>query len=107
LREGEAEKNGELEIHIDEPQIIVNARGTRLTITYQLSSDGQSLVEQPFWTGGDQKAAISLNEFRRTAWLAARRKAHEIGWLKAASDSSDDRTLDLAALRPPQWAGQA
>ena len=93
---------GELEIHIDEPQIIVNAGGTRLTITYQLSPDKRSLVEQPFWTGGDPNAPISLNEFRRNAWLAARTKAHEIGWIPADA-RSDDRSLDLDAVDEHEW----
>ena len=81
---------GELEIHINDSQIIVNARGTRLTVTYQVSADRQSLVEQPFWTGDDRNAPISLDEFRRNAWLAARRRAHEIGWMRADTSSSDD-----------------
>jgi hypothetical protein len=87
---------GELEIHIDEPQIIVNVRGTRLTITYQLSPDGQSLVEYPFWTGDDRNAPISLNEFRRSAWLAARKRANEIGWISVEA-TSDDKPQSGAA----------
>jgi hypothetical protein len=89
-------KMGELEIHVTELQIIVNARGTRLTITYQLSADGRSLVEQPFWTGVDRNAPFSLNEFRRGAWLAATRRAQEIGWLR--TDSSDDRHRNSDAV---------
>ena len=81
---------GELEIQVTEAQIIVNARGTRLTVTYQVSPDGQSLIEQPFWTGDDRNAPIPLDEFRRSAWWAARRRAHEIGWMRADAGSSGD-----------------
>jgi hypothetical protein len=77
----------ELEIHIDEPHVIVNVRGTRLTITYHLSADGRSLVEHPFWTGDDRNAPISLSEFRSSAWRAAQKKADEIGWIGADSTS--------------------
>jgi hypothetical protein len=80
---------GEFEIHLEEPQIIVNLRGTRLTITFQVSSDGQSLVENPFWTRQDRNAPISLNEFRKSACLAASKTAHEIGWISAVANSSD------------------
>jgi hypothetical protein len=104
---------GELEVHVDEPHIIVNVRGTRLTISYQLSPDGQSLVEHPFWTGEDRNAPISLNEFRSDAWLAAKKRAKEIGWMVADS-SSDDKpqngaadTTKLLSLVPRIAAGRA
>lgn len=80
-----------LEIHVHESQIIVNLRGTRLTITYGVSPDEGSLVEQPFWTGDDRSAPISLNEFRESAWLAAKKKAHEIGWISEDAMLFDDR----------------
>jgi hypothetical protein len=86
-----------LEIHFDEPQIIVNARGTRLTITYQVSSDGQSLLENPFWTGDDRSAPVSLKEFRTSAWLAAQKTAQEIGRIVTDSKSADDRPKNEAA----------
>ena len=76
----------ELEIHVHKPHVIVNMRGTRLTITYELSSDGRSLVESPFWTGDDRNAPILLNEFRSSAWMAAQKKAHEIGWISADNE---------------------
>ena len=77
---------GDLQLHIEYPQIIVNMPGTRLTVTYQLSADGQSLVEHPFWTGDDRNAPILLNEFRSSAWMAAQKKAHEIGWISADNE---------------------
>lgn len=91
----------ELEIHIDEPHVIVNVRGTRLTITYHLSADGRSLVEHPFWTGDDRNAPISLSEFRSSAWRAAQKKADEIGWIGADSTSKDkpqNRAAESAKL---------
>ena len=84
----------ELEIHVDEPHIIVNVRGTRLTITYHVSSDRNSLVEHPFWTGDDGNAPISLNEFRSSAWLAAEKKAHEIGWIRRRLNPAEGASLD-------------
>jgi hypothetical protein len=87
---------GELEIHIDDPQIIVNVRGTRLTITYQVSPDGRSLVELPFWTRDDRNVPISLKEFRKSAWLAAKARAHEIGWIGTDAAVSDDKPQDVA-----------
>jgi hypothetical protein len=71
---------GELELHVDDRDIIVNLAGTRLTITYRVSSD--DIVEHPFWTGEDRNAPISLKEFRESACQAARRKAREIGWIR-------------------------
>ena len=88
-----------LEIHVHESQIIVNLRGTRLTITYGVSPDEGSLVEYPFWTGDDRNAQISLNEFRRSAWLAANKKAHEIGWIGKDASSFDDKSHNGAADR--------
>ena len=79
----------ELELHIDNRHIIVNLPGTRLTITYRVSSQG--LVEHPLWTGEDRKAPISLHEFRRSAWQAANKRACEIGWISA--DTSEDNPL--------------
>jgi hypothetical protein len=84
-------KTVELQIHVHKPHIIVNMRGTRLTVTYELSSDGQSLVESPFWTGYDRNAPISSNEFRSSAWLAAEKKAHEIGWISAGAMSHESQ----------------
>ena len=74
-----------LELHIYNRQIIVNLPGTRFTITYQLSSG--ELVEHPFWTGDDRQAAISLSDFRKSAWRAACKKAHQMGWISQAHDA--------------------
>ena len=71
---------GELELHVYDRDIIVNLPGTRLTVTYSLSSD--RLVEHPFWTGEDRNAPVSLQEFRESASQAARKKAREIGWIR-------------------------
>ena len=71
---------GDLELHVHDRDIIVNLAGTRLTVTYRLSSD--KLVEHPFWTGEDRNAAMSLEEFRESASQAARKKAQEIGWIR-------------------------
>jgi hypothetical protein len=87
----------ELEIHIDEERIIVNAPGTRLTITYQVSPDAQSLIENPFWTGQDRSASISLNEFRRSTYRAAINKAHELGWIRFHTSSSDQNGAAASA----------
>jgi hypothetical protein len=89
----------ELEIHIDEPQIIVNVKGTRLTMTFQVAPDGQSLVENSFWTRQERNAPISLNEFRRSAWQAAHKKAREIGWISALATSSDNAQSGAAVKR--------
>jgi hypothetical protein len=70
----------ELELHVHDRDIIVNLPGTRLTITYRVSSE--ELVEHPFWTGQDRNAPISQKEFRESAWQAAYRKACEIGWIR-------------------------
>jgi hypothetical protein len=91
FRRNGARPMGELEIRVEETQLIVNARGTRLTITYQVSPDGQSLIEHPFWTGDDRNAPISLNEFRRGAWLAATKRAYAMGWINADASSPDDK----------------
>jgi hypothetical protein len=65
----------ELALHVEGCQIIVNLIDTRLTITYQLSSEGQ-LEENKFWTvdGGDV-------EFRQRARQAAHTKARQLAWL--------------------------
>jgi len=71
---------GQLELYVDDRDIIVNLQGTRLTVTYRMSSD--ELVEHPFWTGEDRNAPVSLQEFRASASQAARKKAREIGWIR-------------------------
>jgi hypothetical protein len=65
----------ELELHVEDHQIIVNTIDTRLSITYQLSSEGL-LEENKFWTldGGDA-------EFRQRAWQAAHSKARQLAWM--------------------------
>ena len=65
----------ELALHVEDHQIIVNLIDTRLTMTYQLSPDGQ-LEENEFWTvdGGDM-------EFRQRAWQAALSKARQLAWI--------------------------
>jgi hypothetical protein len=65
----------ELELHIEDHQIIVNMIDTRLSITYQLSSEG-ILEENKFWTvdGGDAG-------FRQKAWQAAHSKARQLAWI--------------------------
>jgi hypothetical protein len=65
----------ELELHIEDHQIIVNMIDTRLSITYQLSSEG-TLEENKFWTvdGGDAG-------FRQKAWQAAHSKARQLAWI--------------------------
>jgi hypothetical protein len=65
----------ELEIHIEDRQIVVNLSDSRLTMTYQLSPDGQ-LKENEFWTvdGGD-------TEFRQRARQAAFSKARQLAWI--------------------------
>jgi hypothetical protein len=64
-----------LELHVEGHQIIINMIGARLTITYQMSPEGQ-LKENKFWTldGGDA-------EFRQRAWHAAHSKALQLGWI--------------------------
>jgi hypothetical protein len=66
----------ELELHVEGRQIIVNMINTRLTVTYQLSPEGQ-LEENKFWTvdGGD-------SEFRQRARQAAHSRARQLGWLQ-------------------------
>ena len=54
----------ELELHVHDEQIIVNMPETRLTMTYQASSDAPWLIELPFWTCDDRTAPISVNDFR-------------------------------------------
>jgi len=65
----------ELELHIEDHEIIVNMTDTRLSITYQLSSEG-ILEENKFWTvdGGD-------DEFRQKAWQAAHLRARQLAWI--------------------------
>jgi hypothetical protein len=64
-----------LVVHVEDNQIIVNMTDSRLTLTYQLSPEGQ-LEENTFWAvdGGDMK-------FRRRARVAAQFKAHQLGWI--------------------------
>ncbi len=95
----------ELKIHIDEPQVIVNVRGTRLTITYQVSPDGQSLVEDPFWTRHDRNAPISLNEFRRSAWCwqLVRGLAKSAGSVPSLPRPITSRRTELRALLRHRW----
>jgi hypothetical protein len=71
----------ELEVHVVEQDIIVNLPGTRCTITFEKSSDSLDIVEKPAWTRGDPEAAIPLQVFRARAWVAARAKARELGWI--------------------------
>jgi hypothetical protein len=65
----------ELELHVEGRQIIVNMIDTQLTVTYQLSPEGQ-LEENKFWTvdGGDA-------EFRQRAWRPAHSKARQLAWI--------------------------
>ena len=65
----------ELELRVEDHQIIVNMIDTKLSIIYQLSSEGH-LEENKFWTldGGDA-------EFRRRAWQAAHSKARQLAWI--------------------------
>ena len=65
----------ELELHVEGDQIIVNMTDTRLTITYQLSAEGQ-LQENKFWTVDGRNA-----EFRQRAWEAAHSKARQLDWI--------------------------
>src|SRR5262245_37176122 len=55
----------ELALHVEDRQIIVNLIDTRLTMTYQLSPEGQ-LEENEFWTVDARDA-----EFRQRARRAA------------------------------------
>jgi hypothetical protein len=64
-----------LQLHVHEGQIIVNMMGSRLTITFELSEDGQ-LSENPFWTRDEGNA-----EFRTKALQAAYVEARQRGWL--------------------------
>jgi hypothetical protein len=65
----------ELALHVEDHQIIVNLVDTRLTMTYQLSAEGQ-LAENEFWTvdGGDM-------EFRQRARQAAVSMARQLAWI--------------------------
>ena len=65
----------ELVLHVENHQIIVNLIDTRLTMTYQLSPDGQ-LEENECWTvdGGD-------TEFRQRAQQAAFSQARQLAWI--------------------------
>jgi len=65
----------ELEIRVEDHQIIVDMLDTKLSITYQLSSEGH-LEENKFRTldGGDA-------EFRQRAWQAAHSKARQLAWI--------------------------
>jgi hypothetical protein len=65
----------ELELRVEDHQIIVNMIDTRLSITFQLSSEGL-LEENKFWTvdGGDA-------EFRQRAWQAAHSTAFQLAWI--------------------------
>ena len=65
----------ELELHVEGHQIIVCMANSRLTLTFQLSTDGR-LEENKFWTldGGDA-------DFRRRACRAAQSKASELAWI--------------------------
>jgi hypothetical protein len=65
----------ELELHVEGRQIIVNMSGTRLTLTFQLSSEGQ-LEENKFWTVDSGDA-----EFRQRARQAAQAKARQLAWI--------------------------
>ena len=71
----------ELELHVRDEQIIVNMPETRLTMTYQASSEVPGLVELPLWTCEDRTAPISVDDFRGRAWQAAKKKARELGWI--------------------------
>jgi hypothetical protein len=65
----------ELELRVEDHQIIVNLIDSRLTITYQVSSEGL-LEENKFWTldGGNA-------EFRQRAWQAANSTACQLAWI--------------------------
>jgi hypothetical protein len=65
----------ELALHVEDHQIVVNLIDARLTMTYQLSPDGQ-LEENKFWTvdGGDP-------EFRQRARQAAFSTARQLAWI--------------------------
>jgi hypothetical protein len=65
----------ELELRVEDHQITVNMIDTKLSITYQLSSEGH-LEENKFWTldGGDA-------EFRQRARQAAHSEARQLAWI--------------------------
>ena len=65
----------ELELRVEDHQMVVNMIDTRLSITYQLSSEGL-LEENKFWTldGGE-------SSFVREQWQAAHSKARQLAWI--------------------------
>ena len=65
------------ELHFYGGQIIVNLSGTRLTMTFEVSSREPRLLENKFWTRDDGNA-----EFRMKALEEATMKARELGWLR-------------------------
>lgn len=71
----------ELEVHVVEQDIIVNLPGTRFTITFHMAPDSRTLTEKPAWTRGDEETTIPFQVFRARAWVAAKEKARELGWI--------------------------
>ena len=72
-----------LELHLYGGQIIVNLSGTRLTMTFEVSSREPRLLENKFWTRDDGNA-----EFRMKALEEATMKARELGWLRTLANAA-------------------
>jgi hypothetical protein len=71
-----------LHVEIEDDEIVVTKRGTRLLVAYRKSVDQPRprLVITRCWMG-PTTTAPGINEFRAQAWQAAVAKARELGWI--------------------------
>jgi hypothetical protein len=71
----------ELEVHVVGERIIVNLPGARFTMTFEKDSKGPGIVERAHWTRDDPESKVPPQVFRARAWVAAKGKARELGWI--------------------------
>jgi hypothetical protein len=70
-----------LEVHVVGERIIVNLPGARFTMTFEKDPDGPGIVERAHWTRDDPESTVPPQVFGARAWVAAKAKARELGWI--------------------------
>jgi hypothetical protein len=71
----------DLHVEVRGDDIIVTLPGTKFMVTYHKSEDAPLLAPKSDWTDDPDATAVTLGAFRARAWIAAREKARELGWI--------------------------
>jgi hypothetical protein len=70
----------EPKVEVRSGDIVITLPGTKFMVTYYKPKDVPQLMPKSDWTD-DPDAPITLGAFRARAWIAARDKARELGWI--------------------------